>query len=126
MGRDAQPRMTTLRLLAFVSIALAASLPGVSGAQLRSLPAEAKAGEIRQLNDMTVVVADQSALRLAKGVQIRDAENRIVLPGALASGTTVLYVLDQDGLVRSAWIPSGAEAALVPPRRAPQPYVPVN
>jgi hypothetical protein len=118
--------MIRLPPLILVAAALAASLPGLSSAQLRSLPAEAKAGEIRQLTDMTVVVADRTTLRLATGVQIRDAENRIVLPGALASGTTVLYVLDHDGLVRRAWIPSGAEAALVPRRRAPQPYVPVN
>ncbi len=118
--------MTRIRRLIRVTFALAALLPGLSSAQLRSLPAEAKAGEIRQLQDMTVVVADRSQLRLAMGVQIRDAENRIVVPGSLASGTTVLYELDHDGLVRRAWIPSGVEAARIPPRSAPQPFVPVN
>ncbi len=118
--------MTRIRRLVRVTFALAALLPGLLSAQLRSLPADAKAGEIRQLNDMTVIVADQSPLRLAIGVQIRDSDNRIVLPASIANGTLVLYLLDDQGLVRRAWIPSDAEAALIPPRSAPQPYVPVN
>ena len=118
--------MTRIRPIILVALALAALLPGMSSAQLRRLPADAKAGEIRQLQDMTVLVADQTTLRLAVSAQIRDAENRIVLPGSLASGTVVLYVLDGNGDVRRAWIPGDAEAARIPPRRAPQPYVPVN
>jgi len=118
--------MTRIRRLLLATIALAALLPGLSSAQLRTVPAEAKPGEIRQLADMTVVVAEQTALRLAPGAQIRDTDNRIVLPGSLANGTLVLYLLDNQGLVRRAWIPSDAEAALIPPRPAPQPYVPVN
>jgi hypothetical protein len=113
-------------LLILVTTAVVALLPGPSSAQLRSLPAEVKAGEIRQLPGATVVVVDRNELRLAAGAQIRDSENRVALPDSLANGTVVLYVLDSEGLVRRAWIPSDAEAALVPPRRAPRPFVPVN
>ncbi len=118
--------MTRIRPHILVVFVLAVSLSGTSNAQLRSVPADAMAGEIRQLQDMTVVVADRTTLRLAIGAQIRDAENRIVLPGSLASGTIVLYQLDANGEVRRAWIPSDAEAALISRPSAPQPYVPLN
>jgi hypothetical protein len=79
-------------------------------AQLRSIPDEAKRGEIRHLQDMVVAI-DGVPQRLAPGAQIRDASNRIVVPAAVAAGTEVKYVLNDEGLVRQIWILSPAEAA---------------
>ncbi len=79
-------------------------------AQLRSIPDEAKRGEIRHMQDMVVAI-DGVLQRLAPGAQIRDAANRIVVPAAVAAGTEVKYVLNDEGLVRQIWILSPAEAA---------------
>jgi hypothetical protein len=79
-------------------------------AQLRSIPDEAKRGEIRHLQDMVVAI-DGVPQRLAPGAQIRDASNRLVVPAAVAAGTEVKYVLNDEGLVRQIWVLSPAEAA---------------
>jgi hypothetical protein len=79
-------------------------------AQLRSIPDDAKRGEIRHLQDMVIAI-DGVPQRLAPGAQIRDAANRIVVPAAVAAGTEVKYVLNDEGLVRQVWILSPAEAA---------------
>ena len=79
-------------------------------AQLRSIPDEAKRGEIRHLQDMVVAI-DGVPQRLAPGAQIRDAANRIVVPAAVGAGTEVKYVLNDEGLVRQIWILSPAEAS---------------
>ena len=79
-------------------------------AQLRSIPDEAKRGEIRHLQDMVIAI-DGVPQRLAPGAQIRDAANRIVVPAAVVAGTAVKYVVNDEGLVRQIWILSPAEAA---------------
>ena len=105
-----------------VALSLTALLSATTHAQLRSLPAEAKAGHVRQFKNMTAVV-DRAVLRLAPGAQIRDTANRIVMPGAVPDGSQILYVLDRDGLIRRAWIPTSAELAQRP---VPPPFVPVH
>ena len=79
-------------------------------AQLRTIPQEAKRGEMRHLRDMVVAI-DGVPQRLSPAAQIRDAANRIVVPTALPAGAQVRYLLDREGLVRQVWILTPLEAA---------------
>ena len=85
---------------------LAASL---AGAQVRSIPDDARVGQIRHLQDMVVEI-DGAQQRLAPGAQIRDASNRIILPTAIRPGTRVKYLVDAAGRVQRVWILTPKEA----------------
>ncbi len=85
---------------------LAASL---AGAQVRSIPQDARVGQIRHLQDMVVEI-DGAAQQLAPGAQIRDASNRIILPTAVRPGTRVKYLVDAAGRVQRVWILTPKEA----------------
>ena len=85
---------------------LAASL---AGAQVRSIPDDARVGQIRHLQDMVVEI-DGAAQQLAPGAQIRDASNRIILPTAVRPGTRVKYLVDAAGRVQRVWILTPKEA----------------
>ena len=85
---------------------LAASL---AGAQVRSIPDDARVGQIHHLQDMVVEI-DGAAQQLAPGAQIRDASNRIILPIAIPSGTLVKYLVDANGQVHRVWILTPEEA----------------
>jgi hypothetical protein len=78
-------------------------------AQLRSIPEQAKDGQIRHLQEMIVSI-DGVAVRLAPGVQIRDQDNRLMLPTAIPAGAQVKYLLDTDGQVRQVWVLTPDEA----------------
>jgi hypothetical protein len=101
--------MTPSRLLA-ASLLLAAFLAGPAAAQVRSIPPQAKPGTIRHLQDMYVSI-DGQRRRLAPGAQIRDGDNRLVLPASIPPGSQVRYLGDAEGLVRQVWILSPEEAA---------------
>jgi hypothetical protein len=79
-----------------------------AGAQLRTIPADAKLGDMRHVQEMLVEI-DGTTQRLAPGAQIRDADNRIVLPAALPERSRVRYLLDAEGMVRRVWILAPAE-----------------
>ena len=85
---------------------LAASL---ASAQVRSIPADAKVGEIRHLQDMLVEI-DGAPQQLAPGAQIRDASNRIIMPIAIPPGTRVKYLVDAAGQIQRVWILTPEEA----------------
>jgi hypothetical protein len=92
---------------------LAALLAGVSClamAQLRSIPPGAKTGELRHVQDMLVEL-DGKPQRLAPGAQIRDPDNRLVLPVSLARKATVKYMLDGAGMVHRVWLLTPQEKA---------------
>ncbi|MDA8108195.1 MAG: hypothetical protein M0015_06140 [Betaproteobacteria bacterium] len=89
---------------ALLGIALAAQ------AQLRTIPPDAKRGAIRQVVDMVVEINGQR-MQLAPGAQVRDPDNRIVLPAAIPPGALVKYKLDNLGMVSRVWILSPQEAA---------------
>jgi hypothetical protein len=84
-------------------------------AQLRTISAEAKRGQIRHLQEMIVEINGKPA-RLAPGAQIRDASNLIVLPTALRPGSQVKYTLDHEGMVMRVWILTPEEAARPDPK----------
>ncbi len=80
-------------------------------AQLRSIPDDAKRGQIRPVREMIVEINGAQA-RLSPGAQIRSPENRIVLPGALPpEGLLVKYQVDAAGMVHRVWILTPEEAA---------------
>ncbi len=90
-------------------IALLLLAAPLAGAQVRSIPKDARAGEIRHLRGMVVEI-DGAPQRLAPGAQIRDVSNRIILPTAIRPGTRVKYVVDAAGQVRKVWILTPKEA----------------
>ena len=96
----------------FLKVLLAALCLVAAGAQaqLRTIPAETKRGEIRHVQDMTVAINGVEQ-RLAPGAQIRDPSNRIVLPAALPAGAQVRYLVDAQGQVHRIWLLTPAEAA---------------
>src|ERR671924_53007 len=79
-------------------------------AQLRTIPGEAKEGDLRHVHE-AIVSINGSELRLAPGAQIRDESNRLVVPAAVPPGSRVKYLLDSEGLVRQVWILSPQEAS---------------
>ena len=88
-----------------------------AGAQVRTIPKEAQRGEIRHVQDMYVEL-NGKALQLAPGAQIRDADNRLVLPTSLVEKADVRFLLDGAGLVHRVWIMTPLERAQAP--RKPQ------
>ena len=104
------------RLLA---AAVLLSLTAAAAAQLRTVPADAKRGVMRHLQDMIVQI-DNSRVRLAPGAQIRDIHNRLLLPAAVPPGSIVKYQADAQGIVHRVWILTPQEAAQsAPPKPAP-------
>jgi hypothetical protein len=86
-----------------------------ASAQLRTIPKEAQYGEIRHLQSM-VVELNGKPVQLSPGAQIRDADNRLVLPISLTEKVGVGYLVDGMGLVHRVWILSPEEQARVPQR----------
>jgi hypothetical protein len=88
-------------------------------AQMRTIPKEAKVGMIRHLQAMEVEI-DGEPQTLAPGAQIRDAENRVVLPVSLSEKSQARYVVDRTGMVFRVWILSPRELAELPPPPYPK------
>jgi hypothetical protein len=106
-----------VHLLKCLVLVCAAALAALAHAQLRTIPADAKPATLRHVQDM-IVELDGKLVRLSPGAQIRDSFNRLVLPTALASKTSVKYATDASGMVHRVWILSPEEAARLP---KPQP-----
>ena len=83
---------------------------GAAYGQLRTIPEDAKRGTMRHVQEMTVEIDGKQQL-LAAGAQIRDVENRIVVPTAVPPGTLVKYRLDGEGRVWRVWFLTPQEAA---------------
>ena len=98
-----------MRRLLLGAIAAAAVATSAS-AQLRSIPDDAKRGAMRHLQERAVEV-DGKPQRLSPGAQIRDPDNRLVLPASVAPGTIVKYRVDDSGMIRQVWILSPREIA---------------
>lgn len=93
----------------FLAAALALCLAGAAHAQLRSLPAQAKIGKIRHVQEMIVQI-DGRLARLARGAQVRDQANRVLVPTAIPAGSVVKYTLNAQGEVSAVWILTAHEA----------------
>ena len=99
------------RLLSTLIAAAAFACAGAAHAQLRPIPDDAKRGEVRHVREMIVAIEGTEAA-LSPGAQIRDASNRIILPGMLPSnGALAKYLVDPAGQVHRVWILTEEEAA---------------
>jgi len=105
-----------MRGLAFVVLL---SLAAAAAAQLRTIPPEAKLGQIRHLQEMQIEL-DGKPRFLSAGAQIRDADNRVVVPASVQQKVQVKYLLDQAGQVHRVWILSPRETATLPPKPFPK------
>ena len=100
----------------FKCVAMFALIATAANAQLRSIPADAKRATMSHVQGMTVEL-DGKRTDLAVGAQIRDVENRIMLPTALPAGVLVKYIPDVHGQVWRIWILSPQEAAQPDPKK---------
>jgi hypothetical protein len=100
-------------LLATVLFALASS---AALAQLRTIPADAKRATLSHVQGMTVEL-DGNRTELAPGAQIRDADNRIILPTTLRAASLVRFMPDVQGRIWRVWILSQQEAAQPDPKK---------
>jgi hypothetical protein len=100
--------MASMKYLAAAALALALFTPALG--QVRNIPQEAKRARISHLEGMLVDI-DGKRARLSPGAQIRDPDNRLVLPAHLPAKSDVKYVLDNKGLVHRVWILSAREKA---------------
>jgi hypothetical protein len=107
--------MPSSPILRFIAAAVLAIAAAAAHAQLRTLPPDAKRGEIRHVEGMVVEINGSRAM-LAPGAQIRNESNLIVLPAAVPAGATVRYTLDASGQVFRVWILTPQEAAQRDPR----------
>jgi hypothetical protein len=94
----------------FVLILVLIGFATAAGAQLRTIPAEAKRGEIRHVQEMLVEI-DGKPQRLSPGAQIRDSDNRLVVPMSLVDKLDAKYVMDGLGNVHRVWILTAQERA---------------
>jgi len=78
-------------------------------AQLRTIPQDALRGTISHVQEMIVDI-DGAQRQLAQSAQIRDRQNRIVVPTAIPPGTLVKYLLNADGTVQQVWFLTHKEA----------------
>ena len=92
------------------AFALLAVFTAFAFAQLRTIPADAKRGVMRHVQE-TIVEIDGKPQRLSAGAQIRSASNLILVPSAVPPDSLVKYRLDQEGLVRQVWLLTPQEAA---------------
>ena len=102
-------------LLTAITIVLAAAaalaVAGTALAQLRSIPDDAKRGQLRHIREMIVEIDGDRAM-LSPGSHIRSIENRIMLPSSLPQeGVLVKYMTDGAGLIHRVWILTQEEAA---------------
>ncbi len=105
-----------MRALALIVFACCSTL---ATAQLRTIPKEAVLGQLRHLGSMWVEI-DGKPRSLSPGAQIRDPDNRLVLPISLVEKTPVRYLVDSTGMVHRVWILSATEKAALPPRPFPK------
>lgn len=77
---------------------------------LRPIPVETVKARMEPPFQGQVALGDK-LLRLAPGAQIRDAQNRIVMSGALQQPVLVRYQVDDQGDVARVWILTAEEAA---------------
>jgi hypothetical protein len=89
---------------------------GAALAQLRTIPSDAKRATMSHVQGMTVEL-NGTRTELAPGAQIRDVNNRIILPTTLPSGSLIKFMPDLQGRVWRVWILSQQEAAQPDPKK---------
>jgi len=102
------------RLLAIFTLlgaAVLAAAPAISQTIQRPIPDETKRATIAYVSGMMVTLDGQQKL-LSAAAQIRDQNNRIIVPSALPPGESVAdYLLDFNGQISRVWLLTPQEAA---------------
>jgi len=93
-------------------VVLTAAYCVAAAAQLRTIPDDARRGVMSHIEVMTVNLNGQ-VVELAAVVQIRDADNRIILPTYLPPDSVVKYQLDAESRIRRVWVLTPDETAQV-------------
>ena len=101
-------------------VVLFAAYCAAAAAQLRTIPPEATVVTIRHVESMTVEI-DGQPQQLSPGAQIRDADNRLVLPISLQEKQQAMVLLDGSGMVHRVWLLSPEENAALPVAPSPVP-----
>ncbi|HUQ26863.1 MAG TPA: hypothetical protein VM140_14450 [Burkholderiales bacterium] len=101
-------------------VVLLATWCAAAAAQLRTIPQEAKLATIRHVESMAVEL-DGQPQQLSPGAQIRDADNRLVLPASLQEKQQAMILLDGSGMVHRVWLLSAQEQAALPVQPSPIP-----
>ena len=114
-------RCTAHCLAIFFTLSASATLPARAQTApefkpgIRTFPAAALRGEMVVVTPPAITL-DGKADRLSVGSRIRDADNRLVLSGALVNQTLVVnYLREGDGPVHEVWILNPDEARLKRP-----------
>lgn len=100
-------RRPVLRLLA--QTAALALCPALAAAQVRLLPADAKAGRLT-MGTFPLATIDGQAVRLAAGARIFSTMNTTLTPSMVPADSLVKYRLDSAGNLMTAWILDEIEA----------------
>ena len=100
-------------------LVLTLSFAAAAAAQLRTIPAAAQPGTLRHVSDLLIELNGQPA-RLSPGAQIRDPDNRMVLPASITESIQVRYLIDGMGNLHRAWILSPQEKAALPKPAEPK------
>ena len=106
--------------LRIAAVLLLSTAPLIVAAQLRPIPipSDAKRGVARHVQEMAMRL-DGKVEVLAAGAQIRDRNNRIVLPVSLTADTRVKYRRDGEGRLYQLWILTPDEEAQDPENKPP-------
>lgn len=100
-------RRPVLRLLA--QTAVLALCPALAAAQVRVLPADAKAGRLT-MGTFPLATLDGKEIRLAAGARIFSTMNTTLTPSMVPENSLVKYRLDAAGNLMTAWILDETEA----------------
>ncbi len=87
-------------------------------AMLRPFPTEAKLGQMQPPMQGEVVIDGQSFF-LSPGAQIRNTDNRIVMPSTVQETANVRYLIDASGAVSRVWMLTANEASAPNPTNLP-------
>ena len=96
-----------LRILFAISLLLPTA--ALAQGALRTIPGDATPATLRHISD-SVVEVDGVRRQLAPGAQIRDTQNRVVLPMSLAQPRLVRLIADPDARIRQVWVLTPQEA----------------
>lgn len=108
--------LRALSAFALVLSLLGLAAQGAFAALPRAIPADAKKAVIGFVGPGVVEIGGKAA-RLGPGAQIRDTENRIVLPSHLSGKYRARVQFDNNGEVRRVWLLTPEEAAAPDPKQ---------
>jgi len=100
-------------LIALITL-LAVLTTASSWAQSRTIPKEARRGELTHVTE-NIVSLDGERKRLAPGAQIFARNNLTIVPTQLPRNSLVEYTLNREGDIFKVWILTPAEAARLNP-----------